>query len=300
MKHQRDLTIHMVPIERIAVINTRTRGQMKFRQIVSNISHIGLKKPVTVARRKDRDGVECYDLVCGQGRLEAYIALGQKEVPALVVDVAKEELLLMSLAENLARRQRSSLEMAKEILAMKERGHKVADISKKVDLDPTYVKGIIRLLENDEHKLLMAVERRQIPLSMAIAIMQSNDQEMEKAMIEAFNRGELRGRALLRARALIARRRGGGKKLRNETNGAEKVSANTLISVYKKETARQKVLMTRAKECEMRLRFIISAVKKLLADDGFVNLLRAESMASMPKVLAELVNGKEPRHAANG
>ena len=300
MKHQRDLTIHMVPIERIAVINTRTRGQMKFRQIVSNISHIGLKKPVTVARRKDRDGVECYDLVCGQGRLEAYIALGQKEVPALVVDVAKEELLLMSLAENLARRQRSSLEMAKEILAMKERGHKVADISKKVDLDPTYVKGIIRLLENDEHKLLMAVERRQIPLSMAIAIMQSNDQEMEKAMIEAFNRGELRGRALLRARALIARRRGGGKKLRNETNGAETVSANTLISVYKKETARQKVLMTRAKECEMRLRFIISAVKKLLADDGFVNLLRAESMASMPKVLAELVNGKEPRHAANG
>jgi ParB family transcriptional regulator, chromosome partitioning protein len=206
----------------------------------------------------------------------------------------------MSLAENLARRQRSSLEMAKEILAMKERGHKIGDIAKKVDLDPHYVRGIVRLLENDEHKLLMAVERHQISLSMAIAIMQSNDEEMEKAMVEAFNRGELRGRALLKARALIARRRGGGKKLGNQAARAEKVSANTLIGVYRKETARQTVLMARARECEMRLRFVVSAMKKLLSDDGFINLLRAESMASMPKVLAEIVQDKEARHATAG
>jgi ParB family transcriptional regulator, chromosome partitioning protein len=90
MSAKRDLNVHIIPIDKITMVNSRSRWQVKFRQIVSNISHIGLKKPITVARRTDHDGEERYDLVCGQGRLEAYIALGQKKVPALIVDVPKE------------------------------------------------------------------------------------------------------------------------------------------------------------------------------------------------------------------
>jgi ParB-like chromosome segregation protein Spo0J len=111
-------------------VNPRSRGRSKFRQITSNISKLGLKRPITVARREARDGEARYDLVCGQGRLEAYRALGQPEVPAIVIDADKEDLLLMSLAENLARRRNVGLELVKEVRAMKERGHDYAEIAR--------------------------------------------------------------------------------------------------------------------------------------------------------------------------
>jgi ParB family chromosome partitioning protein len=298
MNRKRDLKVHMIPLDQIVVLNSRARGQEKFRQIVSNISNIGLKKPVTVAMRVGRDGETKCEMACGEGRLEAFKALGQTEVPALLVDASREELLLMSLVENLARRQRSSLELCREILAMKNRGQKIAEIATKVDLDQTYVRGVIRLLERGEERLLIAVERHKIPLSMAIAIAQSDDREIEQAMAEAYERGELKGKALLRAKSLVARRRGGGKGWNDRPYRSERMSANTLLSAYRKETARQQFLMSRAKESENRLRFLVSAMKRLMADEGFVTVLRAESMASLPKFLADLVGGKENENVA--
>jgi ParB family chromosome partitioning protein len=300
MKATRDPAVRMIPLAQISVVNSRARGQDKFRQIISNISNIGLKKPITVARRPSREGEDRYDLVCGQGRLEAFMALGQKEIPALVVDASKEDLFLMSLAENLARRQRTSLELARDILAMKERGYRVSEIAKRVDLDHGYVTGVIRLLKQGEDRLLLAVERREIPISMAISISESTDQEVQKAMAEAYQSGTLRGRSLLAARRLLEARRTKGKARTTGPKKAEKgenVSANSLLNAYRKETTRRTVLVSRAKLTETRLLFIVSALKKLLADEGFVTLLRAESLTSMPKPLAAQISGKEP---ANG
>jgi len=70
----REQRIQMIPIERITVVNPRARGRAKFKQIVSNIENLGLKKPITVAERPSGNGSPAYDLVCGQGRLEAYHA----------------------------------------------------------------------------------------------------------------------------------------------------------------------------------------------------------------------------------
>ena len=39
-------------------------------------------------------------LVCGQGRLEAFQSLGQREIPALVVEADSDDCLVMSLVEN--------------------------------------------------------------------------------------------------------------------------------------------------------------------------------------------------------
>ena len=191
MNPERDMTVHMIPIDQIRIVNDRERGQSKFRQIVANIANIGLKKPITVVRRPGPDG-KLYDLVCGQGRLLSYGVLGLVEIPALIIEASPEELFLMSLAENLARRSRTSLEMAREILAMKERGHAVPDIARKVDLHPTYVLGIIRLLKQGEERLLVAVERRQIPLTLAMAIAKSSNQEVQKVLQEVYEKGDLK------------------------------------------------------------------------------------------------------------
>ena len=69
-------SVQLVPIDKIRVINLRSRNKTKFREIVENISKVGLKKPITVSRRDGEDG---FDLVCGQGRLEAFVACMESE-----------------------------------------------------------------------------------------------------------------------------------------------------------------------------------------------------------------------------
>lgn len=291
MKLKHESKIQTVPIEQIVVVNSRSRGQVKFKQIVANIANIGLKKPITVCRREGHDGHVRYELVCGEGRLLALKALGQIQVPVLIVEGSKEDLLLSGLAENVARRHYTTIEAARQIAAMRDRGDKPADIAKKVDLDVTYVNGILRLLKHGEERLLVAVERRQLPLSVAIAICGSSDQDVQRAMTEAYERGELRGKALLRAKRLIDQRRTRGKGRRGPMNKSEGVTVSTLVKAYKKETARQQMALSRARLCETRLRFVVSAVKKLLADESLVNLLRAEGLATLPQPIAEQIKG---------
>jgi ParB family chromosome partitioning protein len=79
----------MIPIGLVTVVNPRVRSKRIFKEIVANIAELGLKRPVTVARREHPNGPR-YELVCGQGRLEAYRALGQREIPALIVDADAE------------------------------------------------------------------------------------------------------------------------------------------------------------------------------------------------------------------
>jgi ParB family transcriptional regulator, chromosome partitioning protein len=95
-------SVKLIPVDRITVINPRVRSKKIFKEVISSIAQVGLKKPITVTRREGPDGPR-YDLVCGQGRLEAYNALGQHEIPAFVVEADLESCLVMSLVENCAR-----------------------------------------------------------------------------------------------------------------------------------------------------------------------------------------------------
>jgi ParB family transcriptional regulator, chromosome partitioning protein len=297
MKAKRDSTVRMIPIDQIIVLNPRHRGRVKFRQIIENIGRIGLKRPITVAATESKDGKPRFHLACGQGRLEAYQALGQTEIPAIVIEATKEELLLMSLIEHLARRQPSGIELNKEIRTLKDRGYSYAEIAQKVGMETPHVRGIIQLLSKGEERLLAAVERRQIPLSVAITIASSSDKAVQRALAEAYEKGDLRGKALIRARRLIENRRTSGKANHrgraNPGRNGTKVSSETLLRAYRKETQRQQMLIQRAKVCETRLLFSVSALKKLFQDENFVNLLRAESLDSLPTFLAEQIRRKE-------
>jgi ParB family transcriptional regulator, chromosome partitioning protein len=152
MKESEDAPqVEMIPTDRVTVLNPRVRNKKIFMEIISNIAELGLKKPITVTRREDDDGPR-YDLVCGQGRLEAYQALGQKEIPALVVNADTEDCLVMSLVENLARRQHRAIDLLHDIEGLKKRGYSEAVIAQKTDLTVEYVKGVLRLLHKGEHR----------------------------------------------------------------------------------------------------------------------------------------------------
>lgn len=294
MKPRRELRIEVIPIDQIAVVNPRSRGTAKFRKIVENISHLGLKRPITVAKRESRNGGAQYDLVCGQGRLEACKALGQIEVHANVIEATREELLLMSLTENLARRVRSSPDLMKSITALKDAGYSHSAIAKKTDLNVSYVKGIVRLLSKGEDRLLRAVDKGDIPISIAVTIASSDDAEVQRVLTEAYEKNTLRGKELLRARRLIEQRRARGKRL--HTRGGSRKDAldsNTLLDTYRKETARQRLLIKQAKVSETRLLFVVSALKELLRDEEFVTVLREEALDELPAHLLEQVQAQE-------
>ncbi len=152
-------TIILIPIDRIHVLNPRDRGRQKFHQIATNINAIGLKKPVTVALASSETDNPQYHLVCGQGRLEAYKFLEQSEIPCIVVQGTKEELLLMSLTENLARRQHSCLDMMKQLGLLKEQGYANPEIAKKIGMDASYVRGLLKLLDKAKNDCFKRRER---------------------------------------------------------------------------------------------------------------------------------------------
>jgi ParB family chromosome partitioning protein len=138
--------------------------------------------------------------------LNADIALGQAEIPAIVNDATREECFLMSLVENAARRMQSPVELLREITTLKTRGYTTAEIAKKIDLAKSYVAAICHLMENGEERLLAAVEKGRIPVSVAIQISGADEAAIPQALCDAYEDKTLRGRKLLAVRCVIERR----------------------------------------------------------------------------------------------
>ena len=56
MAVQHPQKLEMIPIEKIVVLNPRSRNRRQHREIVDNIDTIGLKRPITVSRRTTANG----------------------------------------------------------------------------------------------------------------------------------------------------------------------------------------------------------------------------------------------------
>lgn len=284
--------VKMVPVDRIEVINPRERNNQVFREIVQNIRDIGLKKPIKVTRRITSDGTEKYLLVCGEGRLKAFISLGETSIPALVVDVTDEDAFIISLAENIARRRCRPLELLAGIRQLHDQSYSPKVIAEKTGLTQQYVQGILALLLHGEERLVIAVEKGKIPLNAALAIAGAgdNDASVQAALQEAYESGKLRGKPLMDARRIIERRKALGRSAtRIMPHRSSDVTSSSLIRTYQNEVERQKVMVRKAEFAQQRLMFVVGALRQLLADENFVNLLRAEGLSTFPKYLAERV-----------
>ena len=277
----------LIPMDRIAVVNPRLRNRKAFREIVDNIAELGLKRPITVAARQSEDGPR-YDLVCGQGRLEAFQELGQTEIPAIVIDVSSEDCLVMSLVENLARRQHRALDLLRDIRGLKERGYLEPEIARKTQLSLKYVRGVVRLLESAEHRLLRAVESGKIPVSVAVDIAEAKDTEVQDVLRQAYENNLLRGGKLMAAKRLVEARQQYGKGQPSADRAKRRsLSVEGLIRTYQNDVEKKQVLLRKATATRNELMFVTEALRKLLNDENFVTLLRAEGLATIPRNLSD-------------
>lgn len=290
--------IQMIPIDRINILNPRVRNQKLFAEFKGNISKVGLKRPITVAPCHSGAAGKDYDLVCGQGRLEAFMACGQTHIPALVVDASEEDALIMSLVENMARRKHRAMELFHGIELLVQQGYDSHAISKKTGLSHEYSSAVINLLKRGEERLLAAVEAGHMPISLAIRISE-NPEDEQRALQEAYESKQLRGNRLLHARRLIEIRRRSGKQNRSgPRTAAQKAVRDTTTSVrdimkaYQKEVDRKLIMVRKAEVADMQLVFIVEALRELLKEENFKNLLKVEGLQTVPKSIMQILKGK--------
>jgi ParB family transcriptional regulator, chromosome partitioning protein len=281
--------IEMIPIDRITVVNPRIRSRRIFKGIVENIAEVGLKRPITVTRRSESGG-PFYDLVCGQGRLEAFRELGQIEVPALVVVADPDDCLIASLVENCARRQHQAIDLLQDIGGMRTRGYSDTEIARKTGLSYDYVHAVARLLERGEQRLLRAVEAGYLPISVAMQICEADDQGVQAALHQAYENNLLRGRNLLAARRLVELRQRTGKA--STLHGSRRkspLSPENLVRAFEEDTERKRLMVKRTQATRNRLVFITEALRQLSTDESFMAMLEDEDLTTMPARIAARV-----------
>ena len=191
---------------------------------------------------------EGYDLVCGQGRIQAFIALGHKEIPAVVVDVSKEDRLCYAAWLRIWRGAiHAPLALIREIERLKAAGYGNVEIGRKLDIDNTMVAGLIALKNAGEERLLDAATSGRIPLGVAMDIAKANSVETQRELLKAYENKQLTQVSIRTVKRLIDQRRFAGKQRdAGDRPGRKKLtSAESLVNAYIGVKARNKKLLIR-------------------------------------------------------
>lgn len=296
MQAQRAQTIEMIPIDAITAINPRSRNKVQHREIVDNIDAIGLKRPITVNRKKT-SGDDAYDLVCGEGRLEAFRMLGATMIPAVVIEASQNECLVMSLVENIARRKHRPIDLMQEIGSLSKRGYTDKQIADKIGISSSYTNMLVKLLDQGEERLVSAVETGLIPVSFAIDIARSDSTSVQNLLLDAYQQGKIKGKKLAAVRRMLEQREKRNGRIPDSgfgpARGSRKVSPLDLMKVYQREADKQRFMVKKSDFAQSKLLFLVEALKDLVQQPEFGALLEQERLATMPRALAARMAGED-------
>lgn len=277
MMHDHECIIEAIPVSSIRVVNSRKRDQKKYAEIVNSISQLGLKTPIVVTPRKMWDDDMEYDLVCGEGRLDVFKKEGETHIPARIIDAPREEVLLMSLVENIARRQSNKISLAKEIKRLTTEGYTAKEIAVKLGFTEAYVARLKDLIENGNREIVNAVIMGRLNITTALKIVACSDnQEIQQEISEAYEAG------LLKANEIPSIQRMINKTPKGRRRQASGKSRDSVISEFKKSVNNHKNFLKKAKLCESALLFIKGAFNIMMEDDRFKLLLELEDIDNVP------------------
>ena len=139
--------------------------------------------------------------------------------------------------ENIARRPASNRTIYFEVRKLLERGNDGPTIARKLGLNRAYVHGIVRLVERGEAALIEQVESGKLPISVAVEISNGDDENLQKAMLEGYADGTLRGSKLIAVRKLIKEQKA---KREGVAAGPDKpLTGAALTNLYKQRVREQ-------------------------------------------------------------
>mgnify|MGYP000183426322 CR=1 FL=1 len=283
--------IKMVNVADIRVINSRNREAKKYAEIRESVKTLGLKTPIVVAPRRNEDGKLYYDLACGEGRLNIYKTQGMEKIPARVIDADDADLYIMSLVENFARKQYNKTALPAEIQRLLEEGYSIMEISRKLGIPQSYASEIIKLIRKNEHQLLKAVMNGRLSIGTAVLISEcSGDEEIQRAISDAYEKKEIKAGALKYISAIL-KNRSDGTLMRKPVGNQQKGRA--FVEECKRKIQEGARYLHKADIYQKNLDYIKGAFSKILKDECFVNLMHSQGMHNIPKTLAETGYGSK-------
>lgn len=148
-------------------------------ELAESIKQSGVIQPITVHRKNgDR-----FELISGERRLRASIIAGLDVIPAYIIEVSsKEELIELSLIENIQRETLNPIEIALGFKRlMDECNLTLEDISKKTGKDKSTISNYIRLLKLPD-EIQKSLIRNEITPGHARAIINIEDEAEQIAL----------------------------------------------------------------------------------------------------------------------
>lgn len=278
----KDRRREMIPIDKIKVINSRTRDEGQFVLNVQSIEANGQLKDIRVNDKfVAKDGF--YELICGEGRLIAHQRLGRTHIRAEIVTCTRKQAYLESLVENLARSRPGTMEFARELKNLRDEGWEYEQIARVACRSVEYIRQYIRLVENGEERLIQGVEQDVFPISFAILVAQADDASIQNVLMDAFDQGIVNSQNFARARAIIGSRM--DRRRRRDRHGpASDYTVATLTSDIANATQSKDSYVHEVQGKEGRLFMLLDGVAALWKDTDLLELLKAEGLGQRPEL----------------
>ena len=150
----------LIPISQVIPNQDQPRKEFRpeaIEELAASIKEKGILQPVIVKKIDDQK----YMLVCGERRFRAASLCGLTEIPAIIKDVASDQLLEWALIENIQRQDLNALEEAEAYARLvEERMISHEEIAKRVGKNRTTIANARRLLRLPDEVKLQVVEGR--------------------------------------------------------------------------------------------------------------------------------------------
>lgn len=179
----------------------------------------GLIQPITVRRTPDHK----YQLISGERRLQACREIGFKEIPAYIIDVDSEELMLaLALIENIQREKLNAIEVGTAYKRLMDECHLTQEqIAERVGKDRTTVANTIRLLKLPQ-KIQEALIKDKISSGHARALINLENEALQLQLLENILSKNLSVRKV--ERLVRELNEGGTRKIKKNTTAEEEKS----------------------------------------------------------------------------
>jgi len=253
---------------------------------------VGLKRPIVLnTRYLEQTGM--YELVCGQGRIEAYQQLGKSSIPSLLVDVERSAALIMSIAENTTRNSPPPIWFANVIKGLYDSGVNLQEIAHILGRSVDSVRVYLKLASDGEEILLDAVERGRISVSAAYQIAKTPDSDLQKLLLEGVEAGLLSKQDIPVVKRMIDNRRRFGKKYtkRGSKHKHQSYTVEQLRKEIKQTLSKQEEFIQKSRKTEYRLMLLSEEFQRLQNDTDWQNIVETEELTDFPKLKGETLAG---------
>ena len=146
-------------------------------ELSESIKQFGIIQPLVVQKRKDY-----YEIIAGERRWRAAKMVGLKEVPVIIKDYTDQEIVEISLIENIQREDLNPIEEAQAFKRLLTEFHlKQDEVAEKVSKSRTAVTNSMRLLKLDERVQQMVIDDM-LSTGHARALLTTDDKEQQYSL----------------------------------------------------------------------------------------------------------------------